>query len=463
MLKVLFKKEILENLTTRRFIIVLGLCFLVIPFSIYIGDRDYEHREQAYEKSTRTFLEDHKVVGDLLYSGVKAFRPPSSLSFISQGLELVLPNIVESQTSIIETPPIDLHLNNGQSYENLYTSLHGPLDLVFIVSVIMTFLAIIFSFGAISGEKEQGTLKMILCNAVPRHHILMSKIAANFLMLVIPFLLAIVMGMVILAARSSNLFISESSILSIAIALVFSFLTIGVFFNLGLWISALTHQAVTSFVILLLCWAFLFGIYPRISVIFSQLLYPVKSQQLVLLERNQIRLENEKALATELDRIANSDGNSQEKQDAITAEFRAKLTDQLQKHDENTENRRNTQMQIAINLARISPIGCFMRPMAEVSRTGWMQYRKFIQDVSRYRRELDEQVYSKYQMSHDKYGGGGVTFTGDRLAPAPVLQVSVVHSDEIIKNILPDAGLLLVYNIFFFFAAFIAFRNYDAR
>ncbi len=51
-----------------------------------------------------------------------------------------------------------MRLGNNQGRDNLYEFFYGPLDLIFIVGVVMSFLAIILTYGAIAGEKEQGTL-----------------------------------------------------------------------------------------------------------------------------------------------------------------------------------------------------------------------------------------------------------------------------------------------------------------
>jgi ABC-type transport system involved in multi-copper enzyme maturation permease subunit len=463
MFKVLFAKEILENFATRRFLMVCLLCLIVIPLGVYVGTRDYQLRLHAYQESVRIYGEDHKAVRDILYrGGAKGFRPPSALGFLSQGLDIVLPNIAESPGRL-EKAPVDLRLNNNQSFENLYASFHGPLDLVFIVSVIMTFLAIVFSFGAVSGEKEQGTLRQILCNSVPRHQIILAKMTANFLALVIPFVAALALSLLIFFVHGFSFAGPDSALTATVLALILSFLVIGVFFNLGLLVSSLTRQAVSSFIILLLCWVFLFGVYPRLGVVISQLVYPVKSQQLVLLERNQIRLENDKSLSAAIDKIVESSNNTQERQDEATRDFRAKLTDRLQKLDRDLENRRNTQMRIAVNLSRLSPVSCFVRPMAEVSRTGWMKYQQFNQDLGRFRSLLNDQVFGKYYEFQVQKGGFSTGFKGEGTAPAPTFQTTRIRTEDVLKNILPDAVLLVVFNILFFAAAFVVFLKYDVR
>jgi ABC-type transport system involved in multi-copper enzyme maturation permease subunit len=164
MFRILFTKEILENFTSRRFFIILALCVILIPLGAYVSTRDYQSRLHSYQESVRLYEESHKWVSDVLYKGAAGFRPPSPLSFLSLGLEIVLPNVAETR-SRATTAPVDMRFNNNQSLDNLYEFFQGPLDLVFIVSVVMTFLAIVFTYGSISGEKEQGDRKSTRLNS----------------------------------------------------------------------------------------------------------------------------------------------------------------------------------------------------------------------------------------------------------------------------------------------------------
>ena len=241
----------------------------------------------------------------------------------------------------------------------------------------MTFLAIVFTFGAISGEKEQGTLRQILGNSVPRPTIILAKTAAQFLILVGAFLAAMILSLLVLIASGFSLAGPGGILAETALALILSILVIGAFINLGLLVSALTRQAVSSFIILLLCWVFLFGVFPRLSVVISQMISPVRVLGANSSSRNETGSvwRTRKARSTEIAKIVESGDNARGKQDAVSAEFRGKLTEAFQKLDREQGNRQNAQMMLAVNISRLSPVSCFVRPMAEVARTGWMQFR----------------------------------------------------------------------------------------
>lgn len=461
MFKTLFIKEIMENFVSRRFLIVLFLSLILIPLGTYIGARDYKIRLNSYQESLELYQRDHKTNRDVLSKGAKGFRPPSPFGFLSEGLEVVLPNIAETPT-IFQRAPVDIRLNNNQSYGNLYASFFGPLDLAFIVSAIMTFLAIIFSFGAISAEKEQGTLKLILANPVPRYKLILAKITANFLLLIGAFYSAEIMSVLVLFTVGSSFVGLKDILIRTALAMFFSTLLITAFLNLGLMVSALTRRAVSSFIILLLCWVFLFSIYPRLSTLISQVIYPIKSEQLVLLEKTQIRRENEKVLMASINKIIESGNDIEGKQDAAFLEYRAKVTERWQKLDQEQEYRRNNQTQIAINLSRLSPVSCFVLPLADISQTGLMRHQQFMQDVGGFRSALNDQIYGKYQIYYQKSGVSS-DFKGDEKALAPTFHTTWTRTEDIIRNILPDAVLLILFNIIFISAAFVAFLKYDVR
>jgi ABC-type transport system involved in multi-copper enzyme maturation permease subunit len=51
-----------------------------------------------------------------------------------------------------------------------------------------------FVFDAICGEKERGTLKVLLSNSVPRDLVLLGKWIGGYISLAIPFLIALLGG-----------------------------------------------------------------------------------------------------------------------------------------------------------------------------------------------------------------------------------------------------------------------------
>jgi ABC-type Na+ efflux pump permease subunit len=84
------------------------------------------------------------------------------------------------------------------SPENVDKAAFGKLDFVFIIQMVASLIVLLFASDLIAGEKEMGTLRAILSNSVPRHTILLGKLAGGFLTVWIPFVTTFVLGMVFL-------------------------------------------------------------------------------------------------------------------------------------------------------------------------------------------------------------------------------------------------------------------------
>ncbi len=476
MFRAIFAKEILEALAGRRFWTILVLCLVLVPLGVEVSLRDYRTRLQNSNEAVRIYQEETKTVSDILYKeGAKAFAPPSSLSFLSLGLELVLPKIAESENKFGEGA--SMRLNNNQGRDNLYEYFYGPLDIVFIVGVIMSFLAIVLTYGAVAGEKEQGTLRQVLANSVPRGTIILAKGTANFLVLIIPFLLAMGVSLAVLEGQAGTLSSTAGSTTSLFLALAFSLLFIGAFFNFGLLVSALTKQAVTALIVLLLGWVFFYGVYPRVAVAASQILRPAKSEARLALERVQLQRDVKKECEAEVDKLLATlpaDFNSaafkagMEKQDEIRGRYQVVFQERWRTVGREAEERRNSQIGLATAIARLSPVSLFVRPLAELAGTGWLSYARFNRQVRQFEDVVNrdiflKQKYSRYPGRGGRGGGVGVSNMADLKAAAPVFTYVPADSEEIVGDVLPDLVILAVVNLLLFAGAFVAFLRYDAR
>jgi hypothetical protein len=150
------------------------------------------------------------------------------------------------------------------------------------------------------------------------------------------------------------------------------------------------------------------------------------------------------------------------KQQIVREEFQAKLVGKLQKIDRDIEKKRNTQILIATNFARLSPVSCFIRPLAEISHTGWNEYQRFNEKIIQFQQTLNKEVFYKQRTTRSRRGVGS-SFAGDMTAPAPKLEYSRISFEAVMRNILPDFILLVLFNILFFTGAFVGFLKYDAR
>ena len=74
----------------------------------------------------------------------------------------------------------------------------GHLDFLFVVGTVFSLLALLFTFDAVAGEREAGTLRINLANALPRDLFLWSKLIGGYIVFVVPFLVAFLFGLLVI-------------------------------------------------------------------------------------------------------------------------------------------------------------------------------------------------------------------------------------------------------------------------
>jgi ABC-type transport system involved in multi-copper enzyme maturation permease subunit len=484
MFRVLFYKELRENIQNYRFIIALILCLTIIPVSFYINGKDFQAKEQNFRESVRLYEESHKTVLDVIEQGGAAFRPPSPLSILSSGVEFLLPSSVESVGNLVTYLGAQTQFNNNRSFDNPISFLYGSMDLAFIVCIIISLLAILFTYNSVAGEKEGHTLSQILSNPLPRNIVILAKMSANFLFLSLAFFLAIVIGIFVLLLTGFEILSSGSLLLCFFLGVGVSLLYIFSFLNFGLLVSSLNKSSISSIVSLMFCWAFLFMIFPKGSLVVSKIIKPIKSQQVIDLEKNQIRLQIEKEEKMEAQKLKETMPDVREmtpneffkklfqgdkiakgfekKQNELKEFYKVKCESELNKIDSYYESQRNSQALLAQNISRLSLVSCFIHFIVEISNTGFCEYEQWKLTRSRFKLLLDKEISSKEASAWFGIMGYS-TFHGDPNAPMPKLKYQPVPLHEAISSVLPDFILLVLYGVLFFAGAYVAFLKYDVR
>ena len=163
MFLILFRRELLANLMTLRFFVVVVTCLILVIASTIVLLQDYKHRLAVYNTAVKTHRED--VTDAKTYSQLRLYvdRPPNPLSIFNQGLDKRLGNTVHVHHQFVPT------LLDAQQHgvDNPFLNLFSGMDLVFIFQVVLSLMALLFAYDAIAGEREAHTLRLIATNPVP--------------------------------------------------------------------------------------------------------------------------------------------------------------------------------------------------------------------------------------------------------------------------------------------------------
>ena len=491
MLGTLIKKEIVTTVLDFRFVIASLLFLVLIPLGMYVSRKDYEQRLANYNLEHQMYRQKYgKEVSSKVE--VQGFRPPSVLSIFASGLDHYIPDkIITSRTGIFNTTK-DIRAGDSPSL------LFGRMDLLFNVCFVASLVALVFTFSSVSGEKQAGTLGLMLANSIPRSHILLSKIAGNYICLLIPFVISLLIASIILElSQEISILLPQlypSFLIILAVTLVFILTMV----TLGVLISGMTQKPIISMTVSLFVWVIIVLALPKVSPMLARIIYPVEAEQVVNL-RKQMALEDiEKTfkqksidihnkylqqipekLINEYFQVKPHETESYLLQSqyksvvpldkeliALAQENNKRIANEIGQIAQNHKNKMNIQNTIAMYISRLSPACCYSYLISGLSNTGTREYDKLMENAQTFQDQVKTAIYDNYQRRVWKIGGR-TTFGGTRLhefpETVPDMQYRYSSLVEILEAGLVDVILSFGFTFLFFTLAYVTFNRYDVR
>ena len=283
MLITLIQKEIMHHVLSVRFVALLLMCVLLIPLTLSINYRQYRQNQVDYQEAAKLASakakEDPPDAQDPDKEVSKLFLNPTPLSVFANGLEEALPtylgmtrNGVRRGSTTLAEAPLSYAL--------------GHLDFLFVVSTVFSLLALLFTFDAVAGEREAGTLRITLANALPRDLFLWSKLIGGYVVFVIPFLVSFLFGLLVLVWQGFPL--GESGIFTRVLSLTgASMLYIAVFFSIGTVISTYLDDSKTALIVAFTVWVFAVLIAPRLGLLPLNSSHPLERCRVSIWKKRQ--------------------------------------------------------------------------------------------------------------------------------------------------------------------------------
>jgi ABC-type transport system involved in multi-copper enzyme maturation permease subunit len=489
-LKAIIAREFLYNILNLRFMIGLVLCLVVTVACIIILSHDYQQELADY--SLRGNLQEEFLskyaFRQWLFRMIPGQKPPEQFRPLIVGI----PGN-ESQDSLDDNP---------------LTILFPHLDFLFIVTIVMSLLALLFSYDAVTGERQRGTLRQMISNSVSRTTILLGKFIGGTASLLIPFILALLAG-VICINLNPNLQWDGSAWAELGLLIAASITFITLFYLLGLMVSTLSQYSAASILNCLFLWVLLVLVIPNVCPYVSAQLRRIPS----------IR-ETERRVG-EIDRASRETWQQRRKE--VVEQFRGKygrlfsqfealgfggiLDDQIGDRDETQKlaaadpqfkamvdafrsgldrvrsewlqtSRKATgelwadldakaaaQTRLAKNLACISPLADFIYVARDLTGTGLRSLKYFEKFKGEYDRrfwEYEGKVQRAVETAHkNEPTPQGGWFLDLRDHPRFVFQEEPLKSK--LGVALPYWGILVLFNIVSFLGAYVGFMRCDVR
>jgi ABC-type transport system involved in multi-copper enzyme maturation permease subunit len=470
----IISKELMENLLSFRFVLSLLLSISLFAVSGFVFVDNYRQQSQDYWQETNKNLSALSKQAEQLYELIfyqqTVLRKPQPLSLCAEGFEKTLPNCFKFNVFTADLPKV-----KGRS---IFMLPHfSEIDWTFIISFIFSFVALIFTYNSICGEKQAGTLRLMLAGAIPRHKILLGKYLGVMFTLGIPLLIGILVSLIIVL--SSNIAtISGMDWLKIFIISFLSILYLSSFALLGMFISSRTASSANSIVILLLIWVGLVILLPKLGRITSEIYYKVPSITELYTKVNEHAEQffHEARAGNFGKNVFQSfdDRNHPSNNPPAAARFWNTLFTSESRIYEQHHNKMLRQAFASRNFVSISPVVIYQRASESIAGTGIKRCANLHKQIKRYQSELKEFVLAEDQKDPDSLhllfpfrrsvkNWQAISHKSVDFDTVPKFQERDLRLGESLQLAIWDIGLLALFNLVFFVAAFVSFLRYDVR
>ncbi len=373
-----------------------------------------------------------------------------------------------------------------------------PLEWSWIVLYFFSLMTLGLSYDAVTGEKEQGTLKAVMSSSVSRLHFVTSKFVAVLIAVMACLFVSTVASLLVATAGSE---VSWSSDHWLRIGLFFLVSAVFLAFNalLGIAASVLAKKPASSLQIAVGWWIALVFLVPGTLVIVSSYFHPIESESefrrnILLISQNyQERL---RVSSPPLQRIVATPGLSVAEKRLRIAEFEAtQRADQERALEQRERDYANLRRDfLARVMARqswierwstVSPHALFRRGTARLAGSGLSGERNFLDQVGRFEPTYTAFVEQQREIHRGEAseGAGRVTVEDDngveytmrgllslsfaKVEVAPGLFPTFVYRPPSVKSLAPgfllDLGWLLLFCLLLSLVVGWRFLGYDLR
>ena len=260
------KRELYDNMMSLRFALIVLLMLTVMVANAVVSLGRYNEEMGDYHRNVAQELEEMELHAKsfqllVLYGPGELHKQPSALSFCANGGETYLSKNTDGRPLERWWGDFPARFNGiwrmtyPQSNPSLWNFLPDStqMDWAFLIRVVLSFAAILFTFDAISGERARGTLRLMLANSVPRHVVLGGKFLGALVSIGLPFLMAVLVNLFLLYT-SGSIQLATSDWARLGGIVLIGFVYIAIFITLGLLVSSRARQSPSSLMVLTLIW-----------------------------------------------------------------------------------------------------------------------------------------------------------------------------------------------------------------
>ncbi len=488
MFSMILRKELKSILSSPKFLTTFAVASVLMLLSVQAGITDYTTAVRKLE-AARALASDQMAHESSWRSvSMTAFRQPDPLQVFVAGVT----NDVGRYSPINDQQSVNLQ--NSTYTDNPLFALFRSADFSFIITVVLSLFAILFTYDAINGEREQGTLALTFSNAVSRVQYLAAKGVGTTIGLIIPVSLAILLGLFLVVVEGVPLSGYDwERVLAVTGLSLLLFLFFIVF---GLLVSASTRSSGLSFLFCLAAWILFVLVIPRAGMMVARLAVPVPSYAEVEGQRDafakdQWEVYNDAAMQRWRDRSKVMESMSSDEreayrdaqmtkwtdeEDGYRKDLQAKIESEGRRLEEGWRLRRTQQQNLGFTLALFSPASAYQLAAMNLAGTDAGMKDRDENAMREYRRLFTAYIDRKQKESG---GSGGMRITFDSnsgfkfsaprergtldLSDMPGYVAPSMNNRAVLAGVVPSVGIIAALTLFAMAGAMAAFLRYDLR
>jgi ABC-type transport system involved in multi-copper enzyme maturation permease subunit len=475
MIGLLIRKELLNNVFSFRFVITFVLLFVIVLATSVILTNDYVRKQDEFSRrqgEVENYLREYahfNRIGNIIAPA----QPPLAFYSLIRG--------------------ISPEINMGEFNNDPLPVVFPLIDLTFIVSILLSLVALLFSYDSICGEKEDGTLKLMLSNSVSRAKVLLGKTIGGTVTLLIPFVFSLGISLLVILLNP-RISWKGSDWGALGLIVFSTILYVTLFYSLGIFVSSRHKSGASSIMTSLFLWVLFILVIPSLTPYMASFLsktpsriqigreagrlgeverdklgnklaqerrqqvirkYPVLQEELTQEER-QRRVAADPDYRIAYEELVNEKSAAWNEANRIQGDKMRLLWDELDRKEE-------WQTNLSIYLSMASPLSSFTYLTTDLSGTGMRSLQHFENLRKGWSAVNAEYQRNKQSELREQDPTMDVSNTAVDVSDMPRFQFRDEPLLDRIKGALPFFAALFIFNILFFTAAFVSFVRYDVR
>ncbi len=469
MMSQLVLKELREHLLSLRFQVGLLLALVLVAASAFVLASNYQRGNAEYVQRLRQEDDFLRKYAHLNRLGLAARRPPAPMAVV-RGLAN------ESGVETLDSDPM--------------LEMFPPMDLPAVVAVIFSLFGIVLGFDAINGERERGTLRLVLANGLRRFKLLAAKWAGGMLVLAAAFAAAVLAGAGILMARSGAHW-TRDEWLAFGGVCAASLVYCGAFYSLALMFSALARRSSVSVLASVFGWVLLVLVIPNVSPYVAAQFVPLPSvaakerdqRYITSEERDELgRAGQRKVQEKYRSRFDFGDVASEEAKrriaadpaqrrlyeqmrdeiEAVWADVNRRQREKAMRLEEAYQDRTKRQFELSRRISYASPLPPLLYASTELAATGFESRERFRAQARAYESGLTQYIQRRYKDEQSKNPAFGVNDFMD-VSGRPRFAYAPPRLSDRLEAAQRFFAMLAGWNAALFLAAVLAFLGFDVR